>query len=79
MRQGDEQRLTPAHGKAGNSGLLASRRGGKILLDKGHQICRQVVDEIVIAKRIAQVQPVPNPNNLDVHADVGQASLNPSD
>ena len=29
MRQGDEQRLTPAHGKAGNSGLLAPRRGGK--------------------------------------------------
>jgi len=34
---------------SGNSGLLAPRRSGKILLDKGHQICRQVVDEIVIA------------------------------
>ena len=71
MRQGDEQRLTPAHGKAGNSGLLAPRRGGKILLDKGHQICRQVVDEIVIAKRIAQVHACAG-TKLLVTEDVGE-------
>ena len=71
MRQGDEQRLTPAHGKAGNSGLLAPRRSGKILLDKGHQICCQVVDEIVIAKRIAQVHACAG-TKLLVAEDVGE-------
>ena len=45
MRQGDEQRLTPAHGKAGNSGLLAPRRGGKILLD-GQDIRTLSRDEV---------------------------------